>query len=559
MSATESVGPEGANQERVSALPSLEEPDYLRADRGAWSWLNTRDHKRIAILFYVSVLVMLGLGGTFALLLRTELLTPDRTIMEAITYNRLFTLHGVSMVWLFLIPSIPTVFGNFILPIQLGARDLAFPRLNLASWYVYLIGAVVTITGMIAGGTDTGWTFYTPYSDQTPTRLVPVVLGIFILGISTIFTGMNFIVTVHNLRAKGISWRTMPLFSWAMYGTSIIMVLATPVLGMALALVGIDHALSLGIFDPAVGGDPVLFQHLFWFYSHPAVYIMILPAMGVISEVVPTFAHRRPASYVAIAVSTIGISIVGFLTWGHHMFVAGMSELDAGIFGSLSMFVAIFSAIKVFTWTLTLQKGQIHFNTPLLYFFGFLFLFVFGGMTGVAVATQSLDVHWHDTYFVVAHFHFIMVGGSLTGFLAAAHYWFPKMFGRMYSERVGLVGAIAVFIGFNLTFFPQFLLGNMGMPRRYYSYPDRYQWLHVLATGGAYLLGSAILLALGNLLFALKWGRRAGANPWKSRSFEWLTTSPPPKHNFVVTPRLDYSPYDYSLTEEEARAKASAR
>jgi cytochrome c oxidase subunit 1 len=328
---------------------------------------------------------------------------------------------------------------------------------------------------------------------------------------------------------------------------------------MVLLLLGLDTGLSLGIFDPAVGGDPVLFQHIFWFYSHPAVYIMILPAMGVISEVVPTFAHRRPASYLLIAISTFGIAFIGFLTWGHHMFVSGMSELDAGIFGALSMFVAIFSAIKVFTWTLTLRRGSIEFNTPLLYFFGFLFLFVFGGMTGVAVATQSLDVHWHDTYFVVAHFHFIMVGASLTAFLAAAHYWFPKMFGRLYNERVGLVGAIAVFIGFNLTFVPQFLLGNLGMPRRYYSYPERFQWLHVLSTGGAWLLGLSILLAVANLLIALKWGRRAPANPWDSRSFEWLTASPPPKHNFHETPNLDYSPYDYTLTEEEARARAAAR
>src|SRR6185312_10737731 len=350
-----------------------------------------------------------------------------------------------------------------------------------------------------------------------------------------------------------------PLFVWTLYATSVIMVLATPVLGMALALVGLDHAFRLGIFDPAVGGDPVLFQHIFWFYSHPAVYIMILPGMGVISEVVPTFAHRRMSSYVAVAVSTLGIAFVGFLTWGHHMFVSGMSTFDAGVFGVMSMFVAIFSAIKVFTWTGTLYRGQIVVRTPLIYFFGFLFLFVFGGMTGVALATQSLDVHWTDTYFVVAHFHFIMVGGSVTAFLAAAHYWFPKMFGRLYNERMATLSAVAVFMGFVLTFFPQFLLGNMGMPRRYYSYPPRFQFLHVLSTGGAWLLGGAVLLALGNLVVALRWGRKAPPNPWHSRGFEWLTSSPPPKHNFAVTPTLDFSPYDYALTEEEARARAGAR
>ena len=536
-----------------------EVPDYLHADRGIWSWLNTRDHKRIALMFYVGVLFFLGLGGVFALALRTELLTPDRTIMDAMTYNRMFTLHGVTMVWLFLIPSIPTVFGNFILPMQLGAKDLAFPKLNLASFYVYVVGAIVMLGGMIAGGTDTGWTFYAPYSSQTPTRVVPVVIGVFILGISTIFTAINFIVTTHTLRAKGMTWGKLPLFVWAIYGVSIIMLLATPVLGLTLLLIGLDHGLRLGLFNPAVGGDPVLFQHLFWFYSHPAVYIMILPAMGVISEVVPTFSQRRPSSYWAIAISTIGIAFVGFFTWGHHMFVAGISELDAGIFGLLSMFVAIFSAIKVFTWVATLYKGSIHFNTPMLYFFVFLFLFTFGGMTGVAVATQSLDVHWTDTYFVVAHFHFIMVGGSLAAFLAAAHYWFPKMFGRLYSERVGLLSATGVFLGFNLTFVPQFLRGNMGMPRRYYSYPPRFQWLNDLSTGGAYLLAAAILVTVLNLLIALKWGKKSGPNPWRSRSFEWLTDSPPPKHNFEEPPHLGYSPYDYTISEEEARARAQAR
>jgi cytochrome c oxidase subunit I len=532
------------------------EPSYLAVEGGIWSWLNTRDHKRIALMFYVTVVGTFLLGGIFALALRTELLTPRRTIMDAMTYNRMFTLHGVTMVWLFLIPSIPTVFGNFILPIQLGAKDLAFPKMNLVSFYMFLLGLATTIGGMLAGGTDTGWTFYPPYSDLTPTRLVPVLLGVFILGISTILTGVNFVATTHMLRARGMRWSRIPLFVWAIYGTSIIMLLATPVLGMTLLLVGLDNGLKLGIFDPAVGGDPVLFEHIFWFYSHPAVYIMILPAMGVISEVVPTFAHRRPASYAAIAISTLGIAFVGFFTWGHHMFVAGISTYDAGVFGILSMFVAIFSAIKVFTWTATLYKGQIVFSTPLLYFFGFLFLFVFGGMTGVAVATQSLDVHWHDTYFVVAHFHFIMVGGSVTAFLAAAHYWFPKMFGRLYSERVGMLSAAAVFLGFVLTFLPQFLLGNMGMPRRYYSYPAQFQWLHVLSTGGAYLLAGALLLTFVNLAIALKWGARAPANPWRSRSFEWLTASPPPKHNFRAPPQLDYSPYDYTMTDEEAHVRA---
>jgi cytochrome c oxidase subunit 1 len=478
--------------------------------------------------------------------------------MDAVTYNRMFTLHGVTMVFLFMIPAIPSVFGNFVLPITIGAKDLAFPRLNLASFYIYLGGAGLALYGMVAGGADTGWTFYTPYSTATPASVAPIAFAIFILGLGSILTGLNFIVTIHTLRAKGVRWHRMPLLLWSLYATSVIMLLATPVLGISVVLVGIDHWFRLGIFDPALGGDPVLFQHLFWFYSHPAVYIMILPAMGVISEVVCTFSQKRPISYRAIAYSSIGIGFAGFLTWGHHMFVAGMSELDAAFFGALSMFVAIFSAIKVFSWVGTLYRGSIHFNTPMLYFFWFLFLFVFGGMTGVAVATQALDVHWHDTYFIIAHFHFIMVGGTVTAFLGAAHYWFPKMFGRMYNERMGLLTSAWVFAGFLLTFIPQFLLGNAGMPRRWYSYPPQFQWLNALSTGGAWLLGFGIVLAIVNLLVALRWGRPAPRNPWHSRSFEWLTASPPPKHNFAVTPVFDRGSYDYEMSEEEARARAPA-
>jgi len=528
------------------------EPDYLRAGVGVRSWLLTTDHKRIGLMFYVVIVFMLMLGGAFALVLRTELLTPERTVIDAGTYNRMFTLHEITMVWLFMIPSIPNSFGNFVLPIMLGAKDLAFPRLNLASFYVYCIGAAVTLGGMIVGGADTGWTFYAPYSSSTPSTVFPIVLGIFILGVSSIMTAVNFITTVHTLRARGMTWLRMPLFAWTIYATSIILLLATPVLGLSVALVGADRIYRFGLFDPALGGDPVLFQHLFWFYSHPAVYIMILPAMGVVSETVCTFSRKAPASYLALAMSAIGIAFVGFLTWGHHMFVAGMSEFDAAVFGILSMFVAIFSAIKVFTWVATLRKGSVYFNTPMLYFFWFLFLFVFGGMTGVAVATQSLDVHWHDTYFVVAHFHFIMVGGTLTAFLSAAHYWFPKMFGRLYSERMGLLTSAGVFIGFVLTFLPQFLLGNAGMPRRYYSYPERYQWLNVLSTGGAWLLGGALLLTLVNLVVALRWGQVATGNPWGSRSLEWRTRRLPPKHNFDVPPDMRCGPYDYDRPLEEA-------
>jgi cytochrome c oxidase subunit I len=529
---------------------------YLQEGRGLRSWLLTRDHKRIALLFLIGTTASLMLGGAFALILRLELVTPDETLMSALDYNRLFTQHGVVMVFLFMVPAIPTVFGNFFLPMMLGAQDVAFPRINLASFYVYLGGSAIVLTALLAGGVDTGWTFYAPYSTTSPTSVATAAFGVFVIGMSSILTGLNFIVTVHTLRAPGMGWLDMPLFVWAIYATAIIQILATPVLGLSLLLVAVDHAWGLGIFDPALGGDPVLFQHLFWFYSHPAVYIMVLPAMGVISEVVCTFSHNRPASYRAIAYSSLGIAFVGFLTWGHHMFVSGISLVDAGVFGILSMFVAIFSAIKVFTWTATLRRGRVAFTTPMFYFFGFMFLFVFGGMTGVAVATSSLDVHWHDTYFVVAHFHFIMVGGTLTAFLAALHYWFPKMFGRMYPERWGIIGAALVILGFVFTFTPQFLLGNAGMPRRYFSYPAEFQWLNVLSTAGASILGLGLLLTLGYLLYALFWGERAGRNPWRSRCHEWSAPSPPPAHNFESPPAFRRGPYDYGADragdEEEA-------
>ncbi len=521
-------------------------PSYVAERTTVRSWVLTTDHKRIGVLYLVALLLMLALGGFFALALRIEHLGPTQTVMSAMTYNRMFTLHGVVMVWLFMIPSIPSSFGNFLLPLMIGAKDVAFPRLNLLSFWIYVVGAIVVLVSMFVGGIDTGWTFYAPYSSHSPTAVPMALLGVFIIGFSTILTGLNFIVTTHTMRAAGVSWMRLPLFVWSIYATSIIQVLATPVLGMVLLIVVMNNAFSWGFFDPARGGDPVLYQHLFWFYSHPAVYIMILPGMGVVSEVVPTFARKNPYSYKAIAYSSLGIAFVGFLTWGHHMFVAGMSTFDAGAFGVLSMLVAVFSAIKVFNWTWTLKKGAVALKTPLLYVFAFLFLFVFGGMTGVAVASMSLDVHWHDTYFVVAHFHFIMVGGTLTAFLAAIHYWFPKITGRLYSERLGVLSAALVFAGFFATFFPQFLLGNGGMPRRYFDYPAHFQVLHVISTVGSWILATGMMITAGYLLHALVRGKRGGANPWQSRSFEWRTASPPPVHNFEHTPVFEVDAYDYT-------------
>jgi cytochrome c oxidase subunit 1 len=528
------------------AEPVMPERHYLNAERGLWSWLTTHDHKRIGVMFLGLLLLMFLLGGVYALALRIELLTPGETIMSRLAYNRSFTLHGVVMVWLFLIPSIPSAFGNFLLPLMIGAKDVAFPRLNLASLYLYVLGAAITLWGIIQGGADTGWTFYTPYSTATGTAVLPVLLGVFVVGFSTILTGVNFITTVHTMRAPGVTWMKLPLFVWAIYGTSIIQVLATPVLGMVLVLVLLERIGGLGFFDPARGGDPLLYQHLFWFYSHPAVYIMILPGMGVISETVCAFTRKNPFSYRVIVVSTVGIAFVGFLTWGHHMFVSGASTLGAGAFSVLSMLVAIFTALKIFTWLGTMYRGSIWITAPFVYVLGFIFLLFFGGMSGVAVAVTSADIHWHDTYFVVAHFHFIMVGASLMAFLGALHYWFPKMFGRRYPEGLGIGAAVLIIFGFIATFLPQFLLGNMGMPRRYADYPERFQSLHVASTAGASLLGFGFIIIAIYLIWSLRHGRVAGRNPWESRGYEWTSESPPPESNFHEPPSFPHPPHDYA-------------
>jgi cytochrome c oxidase subunit 1 len=538
-----------ADRDRLAGAAAPRAPSYLVDGTTVMSWLNTRDHKRIGVMFLATVLFFFFLGGIFALALRMKLLEPGPFLIDALSYNRLFTLHGIVMIFLFLIPSIPSAFGNFLLPLMLGARDVAFPRLNLASFYIFLAGAALAIWGMVHGGADTGWTFYTPYSSTTPTQVLPILLGVFIIGFSSILTGLNFIVTVHTMRAPGLNWMRMPLFVWSIYATSIIQVLATPVLGITVLIVAVERFAGFGMFDPARGGDPVLFQHMFWFYSHPAVYIMILPGMGVISEVVCAYSRKNPFGYKAIAMSSIGIAFVGFFTWGHHMFVAGQSTFDAGAFGILSMFVGIFTAVKVFNWVGTMYRGAIAFRTPMAYVCGFLYFIVFGGMTGIALATTSLDIHWHDTYFVVAHFHFIMVGAAVMAFLAGLHYWFPKMFGKTYHEGFGLVAASLIILGFNATFIPQFLAGNLGMPRRYYQYPEHFQALNVASTAGATLLGFGFLIILIYLAIALRYGSPSVSNPWGSKGFEWMTDSPPSTHNFEEIPVITQMPHDYRTHE----------
>ena len=533
-------------EERPSPPPQTRAPSYLNDSYSARSWLLTTDHKRIAILYALGITFFFAIGGLAATAMRLELLTPAGDLVQAETYNKLFTIHGVVMVWFFLIPSIPATLGNFLIPLMIGADDLAFPRLNLASWYVYMFGGLFTLGAAVFGGVDTGWTFYTPYSSvYANSSVILTVVGVIVVGFSTIFTAVNFIVTIHRKRAPGLTWFRLPLFVWSHYATSIIMVLATPVLTITLLLIAVERIFGVGVFDPALGGDPLLFQHLFWFYSHPAVYIMILPGMGVVSELVSAFAHKRVFGYTFVAMASIAIAVLGFLVWGHHMFVSGQSLYASMIFSILSFLVAIPSAVKVFNWTATLYKGRISLDTPMLYALGFIGLFTLGGLTGLYVATLAVDVHVHDSYFVVAHFHYIMVGATVMAYLGGVHYWWPKITGRLYPEGWARFSAVLIFAGFNLTFFPQFLLGYLGMPRRYYAYAPEFQVLNVMSTAGASILALGYIFPLIYLLWSTRYGKSAPDNPWEAKGLEWTTTSPPPRENFYETPVVTEEAYAY--------------
>ncbi len=521
--------------------------NYLNVAFTAKSWLLTTDHKRIAILYLIAVTLFFFLGGFFAVLIRLELLTPAGDLMQSETYNKMFTMHGVMMVFFFLIPAIPAILGNFLVPIMIGARDLAFPRLNLLSWYVYMIGGLFTFAAVLLGGVDTGWTFYTPYSSTySNTNVILTAVGVFITGFSSILTGLNFVVTIHKMRAPGLTWFRLPLFIWAHYATSLIQILGTPVVTAAIFLVALERLFHIGIFDPKLGGDPILFQHLFWFYSHPAVYIMILPAMGVISELITCFSKKKVFGYHFIAFSSVAIAVLGFLVWGHHMFTSGQSIYAGMVFSILSFLVAIPSAIKVFNWTATLYKGSVSYQAPMLYAIGFMGLFTIGGLTGLFLATLAVDVHVHDTYFVVAHFHYIMVGGTIMAYLGGLHYWWPKMTGKLYPEFWGKLSMLMIFAGFNLTFFPQFLLGYLGMPRRYHTYPEEFQVLNVMSTAGASILGVSYLIPMIYFAWSMRYGRRSDPNPWGAIGLEWEAASPPPTDNFDRIPSVTGEPYGYA-------------
>src|SRR5882724_10997986 len=536
-------------------VPAPSKVNYLNAQYGLKSWLLTRDHKRIALLYLGSVSLFFFIGGIYAMLIRLELLTPQSDLLSPTTYNKTFTQHGIIMIFFFLIPSIPATLGNFLVPMMIGAKDLAFPRINLLSWYIYIVAGIITLYALIAGGVDTGWTFYAPYSTTFSNSYVVLTgLGIFINGFSSILTGLNFIVTIHTMRAPGMTWFRMPLFLWAIYATSLIFILGTPVIAITVLLLAFERVARIGIFDPAIGGDPVLFQHLFWFYSHPAVYIMILPGMGVISELIANFSRKNIFGYSFVAFSSLAIAVFGFLVWGHHMFVSGQSVYASMIFSVLSFAVAIPSAVKVFNWTATLYRGSISYDTPMLYALGFIALFTIGGMTGLFLASLAVDVHVSDTYFVVAHFHYIMVGGALFGYLGGLHYWWPKISGRMYPEGWGRFAALVVYVGFNLTFLPQFVAGYLGMPRRYHTYPadlPSWQVLHVLSTAGASILGVGLMIPLIYLVWSMRYGKIASANPWNLPGLEWQTASPPPTENFLTTPIVTHEAYEFASPEHK--------
>lgn len=521
--------------------------NYLNEKSGIWSWLTTLDHKRIGIMYFISVMIFFFIGGVFALLLRLELINAGPLFMTHDQYNKAMTFHGAIMAFMVIIPGIPAFIGNFILPLHLGAKDVAFPRVNLLSWYCLIIGAAISFSSLIYGGADTGWTFYTPYSiDKAAGGTLLMVLGAFVMGFSSILTGLNFIATTHRLRAPGMTFYRMPLMVWALYSTAIIQVIATPVLGITLLLLALERLLGVGFFDPKLGGDPVLFQHFFWFYSHPAVYIMILPAMGVISELITAFSKKQIFGYKAIAFSSIGIAAVSFFVWGHHMFVSGQSTWAGWLFSLITMLVGVPTAIKVFNWVATLYKGSIEFRSPMLFALGFIFLFTIGGVTGIFLATLGTNVHFHDTYFVVAHFHYVMVGGTLMAIMGGIYYWLPKMFGRMYNETLAQVTFIFIFLGFNVTFFPQFILGSMGMPRRYYNYLPEFQSLNMISTFGSWMIGIGFFIALGVIIQGIFRGEKAPDNPWGAKTLEWQTSSPPPHENFKETPVVTGGPYEFS-------------
>jgi len=539
----------------MSAEATHDDSNYLNATSGFKSWFMTVDHKRLGIMYLATILTFFLIGGSFAMLVRYELLDAAPTL-SASNYNKAFTLHGAIMVFLVLVPAIPASLGNFLIPLMLGAKDVAFPKLNRLSFHIYLFGALFFVTTLVLGGVDTGWTFYTPYSSKYGTNVITALAGAFILGFSSILTGLNFIVTIHKMRAPGMTWGKIPLFLWAMYATSLIQVLATPVIAVTLVLLVVERFMGIGIFDPALGGDPVLFQHFFWFYSHPVVYVMILPAFGIISETITIHSRKHIFGYTAIAGSSVAIAAVGFLVWGHHMFLSGQSETMGAIFSFITFGVAVPTAIKVCSWIATLYKGNIRWNTVMMYTLGFLWIFAIGGLTGLPLATLSTDVHLHDTYFVVAHFHYTMMGGVLFALITGIFHWWPKMTGKMFSEKAGVPVSIFAFLSYNLTFIPQFIAGHRGMPRRYHEYLPQFEEMMRLSSIGSFLFGLSLFGVLFVLIHSLLKGEKAPQNPWQGLSLEWETATPPIEHNFEGQPICTCGPYEFPDIDVKERVAA---
>jgi cytochrome c oxidase subunit 1 len=518
---------------------------------GIASWIFSTDHKRIGFLYFYSVMTFFLIAVSLGVVMKLELMAPGHTFIRShigpATYNAIFTVHGVLMIFLFIIPGFPGAFGNLIMPIQIGARDVSFPRLNLFSWWLYIIGAATIIASLFTGGgpPDTGWTFYVPFSARTGTNVSLAVFGVFIVGFSSIITGVNFVTTIHRLRAKGMTWGRVTLFVWSIYATAWVQILATPVLGITLALIIAERLLGTGLFDPARGGDPLMYQHLFWIYSHPAVYIMILPAMGVVSEIIPVFARKPIFGYKMIAFSSLAIAAAGSLVWAHHMFTSGMSDLAILVFSFLTFVVAIPSAIKVFNWVSTLYKGSISLEAPMLFTLTFIVLFSIGGLTGLVQGAAATDIHVHDTQFIVGHFHYVIFGGSGFAFFAAMHYWLPKFYGRRYAEKPAIVAWVLMFIGFNLLYFSMLILGLEGMPRRYYDYLPEFARLNLVSTIGSWILVTGLIIMLVNLFRGLRKGEPVGANPWGGATLEWTIPTPPPTENFAEEPVVTHGPYDF--------------
>ncbi|OGU59169.1 MAG: cytochrome c oxidase subunit I [Ignavibacteria bacterium GWF2_33_9] len=538
--------------------------NYLNNNTGKsnlMSWLTTTDHKRIGLMYLYGMIFFFGLAMLIGVVMKLEMLTPGKTLIDAQTYNAFFTLHGMIMIFLFIIPGIPAVLGNFIMPIQIGAKDVIFPRLNLMSWYFYIFGGIFAIASLFLSGgpIDTGWTFYVPYSIRTNTNVILPLLGAFIIGFSGILTGINFVTTIHRLRAKGMTFFRLPLFVWAIYATAWIQIIATPVVGITIVLVIVERLFSIGIFDPALGGDPLLFQHLFWIYSHPAVYIMILPAMGIVSEIIPTFAKRTIFGYKMIAYSSLAIAFIGYFVWAHHMFNSGISDLSRMIFSLITFLVAIPSGIKVFNWVATLYKGSIVFKTPLFYVAMFIFLFSIGGLTGMITSSLATDVHISDTYFLVAHFHYTMFGGVAIIMIAGLHYWLPKMYGRMYNEKLAMWSGAIIFVGFNLMYFTMFILGYQGMPRRFWSYLPQYQTLHIVSVVGMVIFVMGMIVMAYNLIRGARKGPIAPANPWGGVTLEWRIPSPPPTLNFDKDPVVTREVYDFTNPDDYGLPKIEER